>query len=532
MPEATHIGGLRWNVVVSGILWIVSMFHPFYHPLKYVAIGSFVIGIFHIMLKCFESLKRWTIDSNTLMFIAAVGAMGLQDFPEAAGLTFLFSLGEWLESRATGKARKALESIVSLKPETANKQITDKDGSVTYQEMPAEAIVVGDYVLVKSGDKVPCDGEVFKGETVIDESSLTGESRPVRKRVEDSVFSGTINIGSSPITVLVTTETENSAVAKLIELVEEAQANRSPTEKLVDEFAKRYTPIVILASLLMCTIPWAFGSQVGFEWTTRGVTLIVIACPCALIISTPVTYVAGLAATAQKGIIIKGGSHLEALAAVKIVGCDKTGTLTHGEFRLCDMELVSGWEEKASKNKKGDKKMINRLKVRGDIMRYLAIMEAESSHPMASALVKAAKIEGVTLGGKDVAANHKILKGEGVVGEIDGVVFYVGNVRMIERLGMINTMKEKDLSTSMRWSNAGGTCGFVAAEGLGVVAMFNVADKIRDESRAAVRDLKKMGIDVYMLTGDGKGAADAVAREIGIEQVRPHTGVKNGGWGG
>jgi Cd2+/Zn2+-exporting ATPase len=515
VPEATHIGGLRWNVVASGILWVVSMFHAAYAPLKYVAIGSFFIGIFHIALKCFESLKRYTIDSNTLMFVAAVGAMGLQDYPEAAGLTFLFSLGEWLESRATGKARKALESIVNLKPETANKQITGPDGAIRYKAMPAEAILIGDYVLVKSGDKVPCDGTVFKGESVIDESSLTGESRPVTKKAEDGVYSGTINIGSSPLTVLVTATTENSAVAKLIELVEEAQANRSPTEKLVDEFAKRYTPIVIVASILMCTIPWAFSRDAGVEWTTRGVTLIVIACPCALIISTPVTYVAGLAATAQKGIIIKGGSHLESLAAVKIVGCDKTGTLTHGVFQLLNLEVVSGWEAKAPKG--ANKKLLKNLKARKEIMRYMAIMEAESSHPMASALVKAAKNEGVILGAQDVAENHKILKGEGVVGTVDGFVFYVGNVRMIERLGMTSSMNGADLTKSNIWSRAGGTCGFVAVDGFGVVAMFNVADKIRDESRTAVADMKKMGIDVYMLTGDGKGAADAVAQEIGID---------------
>ena len=516
--DAVKIGGLRWNVVLSGIFWIVSMFHPLYEPLKYVAILSFFIGIFHIALKCFESLKRYTIDSNTLMFVAAVGAMGLQDYPEAAGLTFLFSLGEWLESRATGKARAALESIVNLKPETANQQITDpNDGSVRFVTVPAEAVQVGDYVLVKSGDKVPCDGTVFKGESVIDESSLTGEARPVRKRFEDGCFSGTINIGSSPLTVLVTKSTENSAVAKLIELVEEAQANRSPTEKLVDEFAKRYTPIVILASLLMCTVPWAFGYDTGMEWTTKGVTLIVIACPCALIISTPVTYVAGLAAAAQKGIIIKGGSHLESLAAVKIVGCDKTGTLTHGDFQLLDLEMVGGWEEASKGASAGETVSFSDLKERSAIMRYLAIMEAESSHPMASALVKAAKSEGIVLGKEDVAADHKILKGEGVTGAIGGVTFFVGNMRLIDRLGMASEMDKGDLEKAQEWSVRGGTVGFVAVEGLGVVAMFNVSDKIRDESKKAVADLKEMGIDIYMLTGDGKGAADAVARAIGIE---------------
>lgn len=177
-------------------------------------------------------MKRFSIDANLLMFIAAVGAMGLQQFSEAAGLTFLFSLGEWLESQATGKAKRALESIVSLMPDTANTQTVGEGGKVEFVEVPAEYVGVGDIVLVKTGDKIPVDGDVVKGESVVDESSLTGESRPVKKKVGGGVFSGTINIGMAPLTVVCTATVENSTVSKLIELVEEAQANRSPTEKL------------------------------------------------------------------------------------------------------------------------------------------------------------------------------------------------------------------------------------------------------------------------------------------------------------
>lgn len=498
--------------------------------MKYFGIGSFAIGIFPVARKAFIGAKNKNIDANTLMFIAAVGAMALQDYPEAAGLTFLFSLGEWLESQATGKARKALESIVSLKPETANKQITDAEGNVTIITVPAEAIQIDDLVSVKSGDKVPCDGVVVKGETAIDESSLTGESRPVRKVVDAPVFSGTINIGHSPITVKATATTENSTVAKLIELVEIAQANRSPTEKMVDEFAKRYTPIVVLASFLMCTIPWAVSNEVGHEWLERGVVLIVIACPCALIISTPVTYVAGLAATAQKGIIIKGGIHLEALSSVKTIACDKTGTLTHGEFALLELDLTDEWQKTAEAPKKGlaeaakgifggssAKPLHEKLKDRKEILRLLAVMEAESSHPMAISLVAAAKNEGIELGPNDTTTSHKILKGEGVEGEIDGMTIYVGNQRLIERLGMIDSVGSSAMEKAANWSTAGGTVGFVALKNIGVVCAFVVADKIREESKGAVSDLHRMGIDVYMLTGDGKGAADAVSKQVGIK---------------
>ena len=501
----------RANVIVCGILWIVSMFAPaFPHPyekLEYLALAAFVVGIYPIALKTWDSVRRYNMDANLLMFIAAVGAIGLQQYSEAAGLTFLFSLGEWLEGRATGKAKRALESIVSLRPDTANKQVVGEGGQTEFVEVPAEYVAVGDVVLVKTGDKIPVDGEVVKGESVVDESSLTGESRPVKKKAKSQVSSGTINIGMAPLTIVCTATTENSTVSKLIELVEEAQANRSPTEKLVDEFAKRYTPIVVLASFLMCTLPFFAGKEIGMEWLERGIVLIVIACPCALIISTPVTYVAGLAATAQKGIVIKGGVHLEALSRVKIVASDKTGTLTHGEFAVLNVDMVGKWKKEK------------------EVLRCLAVMERESSHPMASALVQKARAEGVELTERDQPSEHEILKGEGVQGVVDGKKMYVGNERLMERLGFMGKVDFGVRRKARAWGEEGGTVGFMAVEKVGVVAVFNVADKVRDESRKAIVDLKAMGIDVYMLTGDGAGAANAVARKVGLEEGRIKSGL-------
>jgi len=311
----------------------------------------------------------------------------------------------------------------------------------------------------------------------------------------------------APLTVVCTATTENSTVSKLIELVEEAQANRSPTEKLVDEFAKRYTPIVVLSSLLMCTVPFLYGKAVGMEWLERGIVLIVIACPCALIISTPVTYVAGLAATAQKGIVIKGGVHLEALSRVKIVASDKTGTLTHGEFAVLQVDMVGRWKK------------------RKEVLRCLAVMERESSHPMASALVQKARTEGVELTERDQPSEHEILKGEGVQGVVDGKRMYVGNQRLMVRLGFMKSATDEVKRKARLWGGEGGTVGFMGVEGVGIVAMFVVADKVRDESRGAIMDLKDMGIDVYMLTGDGEGAANAVANKVGLEDGRIKSGL-------
>lgn len=259
-------------------------------------------------MKALATLRRYQFDTNVLMFTAAIGALALQEFTEAAAVAFLFALSEWLEERATTRARTALSAIVRLRPEKAN---LVHPSTKEIRVIPASSVPIGATVSVRTGDKIPCDGTVLSGKSTVDESSLTGESRPVTKGPGDAVSGGTINSGFVELLVKTQATAENSAVARLIRLVEEAQANRSPTEKLVDEFAKRYTPIVLLSALILCTIPWAFGVEVGRHWAKTGLILLVIACPCALIISTPVTYVAGLAATAQRGILIKGGTYLE-----------------------------------------------------------------------------------------------------------------------------------------------------------------------------------------------------------------------------
>ena len=241
--------------------------------------------------------------------------------------------------------------------------------------LPAAAVPVGTLVSVRPGDKVPCDGLVIDGYSTVDESSLTGEARPVKKGPNDKVSGGTINSGMVELIVRTTSTADNSAVAKLIRLVEEAQANRSVTEKMIDEFAKRYTPVVILAALCMCTIPWAFGHVIGKAWTNNGLVLLVIACPCALIISTPVTYVAGLAATAQRGILIKGGAHLEALGMVREIAFDKTGTLTQGNFSLLHLKTFGNLN-------------------RATILQHLSLVEERATHPLAVAIIKAVQNEG------------------------------------------------------------------------------------------------------------------------------------------
>lgn len=447
-------------------------------------------------MKAALSLRRCRFDVNCLMAIAAFGALALQEFTEAAAVTFLFALSEWLEARATSRARMALSAIIHLRPEKAN-LIHPQTGELVV--VPAGAVPVGALVSVKAGDKIPCDGVVLEGTSTIDESSLTGESRPVRKGPNDAVSGGTINSGNTQMTVRTTASAEDSAVARLIRLVEEAQANRSETEKLVDEFARIYTPLIIAAALAMCTIPWAWGHDVGSEWTELGLVLIVVACPCALIISTPVSYVAGLAATAQRGVLINGGAHLEALGLVKTVCFDKTGTLTQGKFQMLHFEII------------GDK--IGRE----DALECLALMEDRASHPLARALVEGAQNEGVKIPKDRFVRSHTFLAGEGVSGTIDEVKVYVGNVRLFERLGLYSSISESERKMVEGWE-AIGTIGFMSMGDTGIVCAYCVADAVRPESAQVLVKLREMGIHTLMLTGDKKETALSIGAAIGLSE--------------
>jgi len=272
----------------------------------------------------------------------------------------------------------------------------------------------------------------------------------------------------------------------------------------VDAFARSYTPVVICAAILMCTIPWFFGVEIGRKWALNGLIVVVIACPCALTISTPVTYAAGLAATAQRGIIVKGGARLEALGSVKTIVFDKTGTLTEGKFRLLHLDTIG------------------ENKTRKEVLELLALMEGPSSHPLAATLVNAARSEGVEVSNDLKVINHSILKGEGVTAYIADDEVYVGNVHLFKRLGFYDQLNDAEKKKTVDWSEEGGTVGFIGIKSIGIIGMFCVADGVRKEAKEVVTSLINDQINVLMLTGDGDGAARAVAREVGIpyENVR------------
>eukprot|EP00569_Conticribra_weissflogii_P000080 CAMPEP_0171356732 /NCGR_PEP_ID=MMETSP0878-20121228/45878_1 /TAXON_ID=67004 /ORGANISM="Thalassiosira weissflogii, Strain CCMP1336" /LENGTH=1229 /DNA_ID=CAMNT_0011862759 /DNA_START=432 /DNA_END=4121 /DNA_ORIENTATION=- len=492
-----HRAIVRWNIILSGICWMLSMLSYIggkWIYLKYVGLLSVAFGLPPIALKAYRTLRRLHFDVNCMMLFATVGAVALQEFTEAAAVTFLFSISEALESIATSRARNALSAIVQLRPDRASvinpitKQIV---------VLPASAVPIGTLVSVKTGDKVPCDGCVVEGQSTVDESNLTGESIPVKKGPGSMVSGGTTNNGATQLVVQTTATADQSAVAKLIRLVEEAQTNRSETEKLVDRFAAVYTPIVLLAALCMCTIPWAFGNEKGRAWVMTGLITIVIACPCALIISTPVTYVAALAAAAQRGIVIKGGAYLEAMGSVKEIAFDKTGTLTEGVFALLHFESVSSRSRK-------------------EVLEYLTLMESPASHPLSHAIIKGAANEQVKIP-KDLSLqNHTLLPGEGIAADIDGKKVHVGNIRLFKRLGYYDELSKTNRDTVEEWAQSGGTVGLISIEGEGITGMFSVTDKVRDESKSVVAALKERGISIKMLTGDLTPAALCIGKQIGL----------------
>jgi Cd2+/Zn2+-exporting ATPase len=529
------------NVVLSGVFWVVSMigllggmWYVLYYKngtqkviifaspwtnnvgllvafyffgfdredLKYFGLFSVAFGLPPICVKAWRTLRRWQFDANCMMVIAAMGACALQEFDEAASVAFLFAVSEFLEARATQKARKALTAICQLRPDHANviHPVTKEIVVV-----PADRVPLGSLICVKTGDKIAADGIVVEGSSAVDESSLTGEAKPSHKQVDDTVSGGTINIGSTQLVVRTTTTVDDSAVSRLIRLVEEAQSNRSPTEKMIDTFARSYTPAVVFLAALMCTLPWLWGREVGRYWTLNGLIIIVIACPCALTISTPVTYAAALAATAQRGIIVKGGANLEAMGSVDKVIFDKTGTLTQGKFTVVNLEVIGT------------------NKTRKEMLQLLSLLQGRSSHPLSATLVNAAKKEGIAIPTNLSVTDHSILKGEGVNAKIDGIRVYSGNQRLFERLGMFDNLEMHYKELVENWTASGCTVGFLGVEEHGIIGAFSVKDVVRDEARDVIKGLRDAGIEVVMCTGDSHAAAHAVAKEVGISRDAVHS---------
>eukprot|EP00939_MAST-03C_sp_MAST-3C-sp1_P001715 g1715.t1 len=383
--------GLRWNLIAAIVCWSLAFISVFgSENWKYVGLGSVGFTIGPIAKRAYASLTRCLFDIHVLLTLAIVGAIGMGSFVEAAAVVTLFSLSDVLEKRATDRARDAVKAIISLRPEVAVLEATG-------EEVQVETVEIGTNLAVKAGDAVPIDGVVVKGSSALDESNLTGESRPVAKEANDFVSAGTINVGGGYLVVRTMALSKDSAVAKLVELVAIAQTQRSPTEQLVERVAKVYTPLIMIAALLLGTVPFMWSAERGLACLRLALILLIIGCPCALVISTPIAYVSALSQAARRGILVKGGRHLETLGRVRTIAMDKTGTLTEGNFKIANVRPLNGATRK-------------------HVLRLLRAVETCSNHPIAVAACRLATEELGMDEEKGIATKKKDEEHEGTEG--------------------------------------------------------------------------------------------------------------------
>ena len=432
------------------------------------------------------ALRTRTIDINVLMVIAVAGALALGEFMEAASVVFLFALAQWLEVRTLDRARQAIRALIDLAP----RQALVKRGG--HELMVAvDDLTIGDEVIVRPGDKLPVDGVVAAGHSDVNEAPITGESLPVDKGRGDEVYAGTIN-GRGALEIEVTRLGRDTRLARIIHLVEDAQARRAPVQAFVDRFARVYTPAVIVLAIGVAAAPPLLGGAEAVTWIYRALVLLVISCPCALVISTPVSIVAALSAAARNGVLIKGGAYLERLAEVRTIAFDKTGTLTSGEL----------WVTKV---------MPLRDAADVDVLRYAAAVEGRSEHPIARAIAACAEERRLMI---PPLMRFSAAPGMGAEGDVAGSHVIVGNQKMLTARGVpLPTAAAVDAEAA-----TGRSIVYVAVDGV-VIGGIAVADRQRAAAREAIELLRTHGIRrVVMLTGDQPGAARAVARALDIEE--------------
>ncbi|NMY84022.1 heavy metal translocating P-type ATPase [Pseudomonas sp. WS 5411] len=459
--------------------WVVAL----------VALVSILSGGLTTYKKGWIALKNLNLNINALMSIAVTGAILIGQWPEAAMVMFLFTVAELIEAKSLDRARNAISGLMQMTPEQAT--VRQADGSWVEQEV--KTIELGAIVRVRPGERIGLDGEVTAGQSTIDQAPITGESLPIEKTVGDKVFAGTINQAGS-LEYRVTAAANNSTLARIIHAVEQAQGSRAPTQRFVDSFSKIYTPAVFLFALGVAVIPPLFMGAVWFDWIYRALVLLVVACPCALVISTPVTIVSGLAAAARKGILIKGGVYLEAGYKLDYLALDKTGTITHGKPVQTDyLALFPNVEDNAPA--------------------LAASLAARSDHPVSLAIANAAVDKKLPL---QVVDNFEALAGRGVRGEINGEVYHLGNHRLVEELGLCSPALEEKLFALEKQ----GKSVVLLLDKSGPLALFAVADTVKDSSREAIQQLHDLGIKTLMLTGDNTHTAQAIAAQVGIDQAQ------------
>jgi Cd2+/Zn2+-exporting ATPase len=435
------------------------------------------------------AIRNGNLNINALMSIAVTGALLIGQWPEAAMVMVLFTVAELIEAKSLDRARHAIRGLMQLTPERAT--VLQPDGN--WLEVAAKSVPVGAQVRIKPGERIALDGRILSGCSSIDQAPITGESLPIEKSVGDEVFAGTINTSGS-FDYSVTAMANGSTLARIIQAVEAAQGARAPTQRFVDQFARVYTPVVFALALLVAVVPPLLTGGTWLDWTYKALVLLVIACPCALVISTPVTIVSGLAAAARHGILVKGGVYLEQGRKLTWLALDKTGTLTHGKPVQTDCVVLNGYDE-------------------AQVRRLAASLAQRSDHPVSRALSDAAQRDGVPL---RPVSDFAALPGRGTQGVIDGKLYHLGNHRLIHEQGRCSDELEARLSVLEEQ----GKTVILLADDQQVHGLFAVADTLKDSSREAIAELHALGVKTVMLTGDNAHTARAIATQVGVDEAR------------
>lgn len=453
--------------------------------------GATLSGAWFVLPKALSALRRRRPDMNLLMLVAITGAVLIGEWFEAAVVSFLFALALLLESWSVARARRAIERLLDLAPPTARITRADGRGAI---EVPIEDVVPGTVFSVRPGERVPLDGEIVSGEGQLDEAALTGESTPVAKGPGDEVFAGTFNTDRA-LDVRSTRAAEESTLARITHMVEEAQSRRAPSERWVERFALRYTPIMMALAIAVALLPPLVGLAAWGTSIYRALVLLVIACPCALVISTPVSIVAAIAAAARNGVLVKGGTFLEAAACVRAVAVDKTGTITRGEPIVEEMVAMRGHTQ-------------------GELLGWASALERRSSHPLARAIVAHAERAGVHAA---PAESFRELPGRGAEGVLEGQRVWIGGHRLVHE----RAVEDAEAHRVIEGIEARGLTAVVLGTDQHVCGVIGLADAIRPEARGVVARLRQVGVKrIVMLTGDHEIAAERVARATGVDEVQ------------
>jgi Cd2+/Zn2+-exporting ATPase len=458
------------------------------------ALATFAGGLL-VFPAAWKALLKRKLDMNVLMTVAVVGAWIIGEQAEAAAVVFLFALSEWLETLSGERARNAIRSLMSLAPETALRRAAD--GSTT--EVPAAEISVGETILVRSGQRIPLDGEVLSGDSAVNQAPITGESVPVDKEKGDPVFAGTVN-GEGSLEIDVRKPASDSTLARIIKLVGEAEGTRAPMQRFVDRFAAIYTPVVFVVAILTALLPPLFLGGEWNDWIYRALALLVIACPCALVIATPVSIVSGLTALARRGVLVKGGTHLEALGKLDALAVDKTGTITEGRPRV--VEIIPFGKNDPD-----------------EILALAAAIDDHSGHPIARAVVGHAEERGL---GFPEATDYQSLSGRGAEADVAGRRHFIGNHKLVHATGLCDEAVEAKLAEIEQRGLSLAVLGRYPADDSpgGLLGALAIGDALRENARETLADLHRAGLArIVMLSGDNQRTVDAIARDAGLDEA-------------